>query len=147
MGYYHESKGDIQYVNAAHINVHHKICGELLDRKAALNDPIFWSFHANVDRSLMTWQLKSEQRLQRRFWRYPRTQRIRRGMKARFSAPFSAPLNSQCAVLGPMAHPQFKAFDTPWQPGTLLHDVVNDGYPFRNLLGERKSCRKGYSFK
>lgn len=134
-GYYYLRDGQRREVNAHHSSVHFKVAGDLKDVATSVNDPIFFSYHADIDRSSMTWMLKT-QYLEREYWKYPVDQDVPPMTNAEFSGPFNVYHVIRCAYLRDGLHPKYHPFTTPWVPGTLLNDVVNAGYPMSTLFGE-----------
>lgn len=146
-GFYTEwDSGKRQTVNALHTTIHAKIAGEFRDPYTSPNDPLFFNFHSDIDRNLMTWQVDTP-RLLAKYWRYPYTQTVwPRDRTGSLSAPFSAFSPVVCAIREPEKNPAYSPFKTPWPEGILLDDIINDGFRFRDLFGDG-SGKSGHTFR
>lgn len=135
-GYYYdpETRARVE-LNAHHSQIHFKLAGDMKDPATSPNDPIFFSYHADIDRNAMTWQANTAY-LEDVWWKYPFDQTPPPNTNAAFSGPFNIYHLMQCGLIAPDRHPEYTPFALAWVPGTLLDDVVNSGYPIRNIFGE-----------
>lgn len=120
-------------VGAHHSQAHLKIAGEIGDLMTSPNDPIFYSYHADIDRNVLTWMNRADY-LSSEYWGYPFDQSIPKDAKAALSGPFNIYHLQGCST-NPL-NPDYVPFKLTWPEGTLLDDVINKGYAFSNLFGE-----------
>lgn len=135
-GFYYDQTGNRREVNSHHSQVHFKLAGDIRDPATSPNDPIFFSYHADLDRNHMTW-MANTQYLEKEWWKFPRDQRISSNAKASFSGPFNIYHLMQCGLVKKTMFPEYEPYTNTWIPGTLLDDIVNSGYPMSNLFGEK----------
>lgn len=127
-------------VNALHSQVHFKLWGDMGDVATSPNDPIFFSHHADMDRSAMTWMANSEH-LESDFWHFPRDSSDSSGRpRAGFSGPTSIYGLKYCGARFKERYPAFEPYAHAWTPGTTLHDTMNRGYPFMQLFNEKNNA-------
>lgn len=134
-GFYFDQDGLRREVNAHHSQVHFKLAGDIRDPATSPNDPIFFSYHADVDRNHMTWMANTPY-LEKEWWKFPREQKVPSTAKASFSGPFNIYHLIQCGLVKKEMFPEYEPYANAWIPGTLLDDVINSGYPMFNLFGE-----------
>eukprot|EP00177_Eucheuma_denticulatum_P002599 GFKZ01004663.1.p1 GENE.GFKZ01004663.1~~GFKZ01004663.1.p1 ORF type:complete len:226 (+),score=16.96 GFKZ01004663.1:763-1440(+) len=134
-GFYFDLTGSRREVNSHHSQVHFKLAGDIRDPATSPNDPIFFSYHADVDRNHMTW-MANTQYLENEWWKFPRDQRLPSNAKASFSGPHNIYHLMQCGLVNKATFPEYEPYANAWIPGTLLDDIINSGYPMSNLFGE-----------
>ena len=112
------------------------------------SDPLFFFYHANTDRSHMTWQYRTQDTLAADLWHFPRHQNDlfpeTREDFATFNGPFSLFSFAQCA-LQPEIYPDFVPFSSEWWPGTTLHEVLTSGFPFDSIFEDPPVNGYGYT--
>lgn len=72
-GFYFDKDGNEGRVNIMHSQLHFKLSADFEDVAASPNDVgLFFGYHANIDRSLLHWQLNTQDSLERFMWHYPK---------------------------------------------------------------------------
>lgn len=133
-GFYNDVEGIRRTVNAHHGPVHFRVGGDLEDVATSPNDPIFWFYHADIDRSNMQWQLATNE-LESVFWEFPTSPTEDEPVEeySEFSGPFSFFAFLSCGS-DPIRFNQYAPFQTAWYSGTLLDDEISSGFPFLSGL-------------
>ena len=98
------------------------------------NDPLFFLYHADVDRSLMTWQTNTQDEIEEEYWHFPTGQDDYAGQTyseyATFNGAFSLASWANCGIDIEGIYGDFDAFQSPWWSGITLKEIVNEGASF-----------------
>ncbi|CAJ1403873.1 unnamed protein product [Effrenium voratum] len=137
---------DVEQPRFFHSQAHIKFGKDLLDVTTSPNEAAaFTGYHSDIDRNNMMWMVNSESAVSFMddiSWAYPRTQKVRpqdvaktntKGLGKGISGPFAIYDVLACGNNSDMFY-EYEVGESPWLPGTLLNDVVNDGFPFKNLF-------------
>lgn len=136
VGHFHGKNNRKIEVNALHSQVHFKVWGDMGDVATSPNDPIFFSHHADMDRSAMTW-MSNSLCLESEFWHFPKDTSDRHAKsRSGFSGPTSIYGLKYCGARFRERYPEFEPYAHEWVPGTTLHDILNRGYPFMQLFND-----------
>ena len=153
---------DPKYPHFFHSQAHIKFGKDLLDVTTSPNEAAaFTGYHSDIDRSSMTWMLNAQAanpEMDEASWLYPPHQIVTpadvnkgdgEGIGKGISGPFAIYDVMACSNDSAQFY-DYNVGESPWLPGTLLNDVVNSGFPFKNLFtcGSKQSCgggRKGYT--
>jgi len=135
------------YPRFFHSQAHIKFGKDLLDVTTSPNEAAaFTGYHSDIDRSSMTWMINTQLAnpfMDEASWLYPASQVVNptddiakgssQGIGKGISGPFAIYDVMACAK-DQDTYYQYKVGESPWIPGTLLNDVVNSGFPFKNLF-------------
>lgn len=140
-GYYIDSgTGKEVRVYGLHTQAHLHLGLDLLDVSTSPNDVgPFFGDHSNIDRSHMTWMLKSNY-LSPDLWGFPVDQTVPDDTLAGASGPYPFTGITNFYLVEGM-YPDYKLMDLPWYEGTLADDIASAGHPFSHLFGEQ--CDSG----
>lgn len=129
-----------------HSQAHIKFGKDLLDVTTSPNEAAaFTGYHSDIDRSSLTWMINAEKAnpaMAESFWLYPVNQRItpeqllkdpQKGLGRGISGPFAIYDVLACGN-DTSTYYEYSVGESPWLPGTLLDDVVNSGFAFKNLF-------------
>jgi len=137
----------LTYPRFFHSQAHIKFGKDMLDVTTSPNEAAgFTGYHADIDRSSMTWMinsLKVNPSMEEAYWLYPPDQKVTKeevekgnseeGIGKGISGPFALYDILACANNTEQYY-EYRPFESPWLPGTILNDVVNSGFPFKNLF-------------
>ncbi|KAL3915875.1 MAG: hypothetical protein SGILL_005441, partial [Bacillariaceae sp.] len=148
-GYFFDDEGNKRSVPIMHSAIHLKLSADFEDVAASPNDVgLFFGYHSNIDRSLMTWQLASQDELEPHMWHYPQNaSHVPEG-----DAPFVSEANGPYGVNGffscatnPEVYPEFVPFLQPWYNGTTFDEICNAGFPFTDIFDTPPQDSAGYT--
>jgi hypothetical protein len=147
-GYYKDADGNTQAVNAHHGGAHFRLGGDMEAITTSPDDPLFFLYHANSDRSHMVWQYRTKDTLQDELWLFPRHEvglfpETREDFST-FNGPFSLVSFVVCGLDQETYH-EFTPFSTEWWSGTTLYEVLTEGFPFDSLFEEGPADGFGYT--
>ncbi|CAE7598404.1 unnamed protein product [Symbiodinium natans] len=140
------------YPHFFHSQAHIKFGKDLLDVTTSPNEAAaFTGYHSDIDRSSMTWMLKAQAAnpdMESASWLYPPNQAVNpfdvkgksEGIGKGISGPFAIYDVLGCAK-DRETYSEYRVGESPWLPGTLLNEVVNSGFAFKNLFTCDASCR------
>ena len=151
-GFYHVAgkagKGSKkEYVQPLHSQAHLRL---MRDTGASIttspnDNGIFPSYHANIDRSHMTWMMNTYSTLSQVSWGYPASQDVWTiENKDHLSGPWSTQNAIGCGA-DPTTYPDYSIFANAWLPGTLAGDTCNAGFPFDDLWEQPPENGVGYT--
>jgi len=129
-----------------HSQAHIKFGKDLLDVTTSPNEAAaFTGYHSDIDRNSMTWMMNAKMAnplMDPEYWLYPVNQVITpdellkdqpaEGLGRGISGPFA--IYDVLACSNDTSFSEYSVAESPWLPGTLLDNVVNSGYRFKNLF-------------
>ena len=146
-GFYRGGKsGKKERVQPIHTQAHLRIARDIQDVATSPNDiAVFPGYHANIDRSHMTWMMNTYSKLSQVNWAYPASQDewVIQNFD-RLSGPWSTQNALTCGT-NSETYPDYSPFQSAWLPGTLAGDTCNAAFPFDDLWDQPPQNGVGYT--
>jgi hypothetical protein len=143
--FYFNTSNVKQFLQPLHSQAHIRLGRDIQDVTTSPTDVgVFTGYHANIDRSHMTWMMNSYDLYSQNYWGYPDNQNDWAIVNVdRLSGPWSNYDALICA--DPKKFNEYTELGSAWLNGTLLDDTCNEGFPFDDLWESPPENGLGYT--
>jgi len=146
--FYYDTNNVKQLIQPLHSQTHIRLGRDIKDVTTSPTDVgVFTGYHANIDRSHMTWMMNSYDLYRETYWGYPDNQN---DWEIRNENRLSGPWATYDALICSQdldTFSQYTLFGSAWLNGTLANETCNEGFPFDDLWKSKPANGLGYTHK